>query len=112
NTATLTNATVADGIGLGTIVDDDDLAQLSIDDVTTDPEGDSGTTNAEFTVSLDTASGKTITVEVATNAGTAAAGDDYVGHTQTLTFDPGETSKTFTVEVNGDLLDEFTENYT
>jgi hypothetical protein len=39
----------------------------------------------------------------------AAAGEDYVATSGTLTFDPGETVKTFTVEVLGDTTPEYDE---
>ncbi len=42
--------------------------------------------------------------------GTLAAFGDYDSAAGSLTFAPGETSKTVTVKVNGDLLDEFDEN--
>ena len=40
-------------------------------------EGDTGTINANFTVSLSAASGKTITIDYATADGTATAPADY-----------------------------------
>ena len=43
-----TNATIADGQGLGTITDDDPMPALSIGDVTV-IEGDAGTVDATFT---------------------------------------------------------------
>ena len=46
-----TNATIADGIGLGTILDDDAPPALSVNDVTV-TEGDAGTVDAVFTVTL------------------------------------------------------------
>ena len=52
-----TNATLADGQGVGTITDDDATPTLSIDDVTK-LEGDTGSANATFTVSLSAPSGQ------------------------------------------------------
>ena len=66
-------------------------------------EGDAGTINAVFTVSLSQASGKPITVVYTTNPNTATAGVDYQGITSTLTFFPGESNKPIQVAVNGDL---------
>ncbi|MBI2927593.1 MAG: HYR domain-containing protein, partial [Verrucomicrobia bacterium] len=75
---------------------------LSIDDVTVS-EGNAGTVNAVFTVTLSPASSYTVTVDYATADGTATLADsDYVAAADTLTFAPGETSKTITVVVNGD----------
>ena len=65
-------------------------------------EGNSGTTPAVFTVSLSSASAQTITVNYATADGSAQAGRDYQAATGSLTFNPGETTKTVTVLVNGD----------
>ena len=59
-----TNATLADGQALGTIVNDD-FPALSIGDVTV-TEGNSGTTTATFTVTLSAASASTVTVDYAT----------------------------------------------
>ena len=75
-------------------------------------EGDAGSTDATLTVSLSAASGKTVTVDYATLAGTATAGDDYTAGSGTLTFSPGDTSKTVTVPVLGDTTDEIDEALT
>jgi hypothetical protein len=65
------------------------------------PEGDSGTTNANFQVSLSTASDSTVTVDWDTSNGTADS-SDYAEDSGTLTFQPGQTSKTVSVAVYGD----------
>jgi PKD repeat protein len=69
-------------------------------------EGDDGTTALTFTVRLSNASAAPVTVTYATVDGTAAAGDDYAATSGTLTFAPGQTSRTVTVDVTGDLIDE------
>ncbi len=51
-----------------------------------------------FTVTLDRPSTGTVTLNYATANGTATAGSDYVAGSGTLTFAPGETSKTIHVE--------------
>src|SRR5207302_191321 len=95
-----------------TILDDDPLPSLSINNVSV-TEGNSGTTNANFTVTLSAASGRTVTVNYATADGTATAPSDYVAvPTTTLTFSPGQTTKTITVPVNGDMVDESDEAFT
>jgi hypothetical protein len=104
------NATILDGQGIGTIVDDDGVPSLSIGDVTTG-EGNSGTLNATFTVSLSPASEQTVSVGYATGDGSAQAPDDYVTTGGNVVFSPGQTTKTVTVQVKGDLLDEINENY-
>ncbi|CCI04718.1 beta strand repeat-containing protein [Microcystis aeruginosa] len=84
---------------------------LTINDVTV-TEGNSGTTNAVFTVSLSSAASTVVTVNYATANGTATAGTDYTAiPTTTLTFNPGETSKTITVAVNGDNQVELNETF-
>jgi chitinase len=75
-------------------------------------EGNSGTKNAVFAVSLSAASTSTVTVSYATANGTAAAPGDYAAKTGTLTFTPGQTAKTVTVLVNGDTAVEPDEVFT
>ena len=53
----------------------------------------------------------TVTVNWATANDTATAPADYTADTGTLTFTPGDTTKTITVAVQGDLLDEINERY-
>jgi|GEM_PF-1082115 len=71
---------------------------LSVDDPSV-TEGDAGTSNLSFTVTLAPASAQTVTVDYATSNGTATAGSDYTATTGTLTFTPGQTSRTVTVTV-------------
>jgi len=75
-------------------------------------EGNSGTTNAVFTVSLSRAAASPVTVKWATNNGTATAGSDYTSGIGTLTFAPGVTSQTFSVAVAGDTATEPDETFT
>jgi probable HAF family extracellular repeat protein len=74
-------------------------------------EGKSGTTAATFTVSLSEATTNTILVNFITQNGTAIAGNDYIFTNGTLTFNPGETSKTITVAVKGDRSREADETF-
>jgi hypothetical protein len=110
NLSSPTNANIADGQGLGTISNDDPLPTLSIGDVTL-AEGDSGTTDAGFVVTLSAASGQTVTVNFATANGTATAGSDYVATNGVVNFAPGVTNQTLTVRVNGDLIGETNETF-
>jgi hypothetical protein len=87
------------------------LPTLSINSVSA-PEGNTGTTNAAFTVALSSASAQTVTVAYATGNGTAAAPGDYSSTSGTLTFPPGTTSQTINVPVVGDVLDEANETFT
>ena len=61
---------------------------LSIAD-TTVAEGNTGTSNATFSVTLSKSSTTPVTVNYSTSNGTATAGADYTATTGTLTFDPG-----------------------
>src|SRR5262245_15963232 len=102
------NAAIVDAQGVGTVLDDE--PRVSINDVTT-KEGNSGLTAFAFTVSLSVAYDVPVTVDYATADGTATAGSDYQAASETLTFAPGETSKTITVLVNGDRVAEPNETF-
>ena len=105
------NATITDAEGAGTITDDDAPPSLSVSDVSV-TEGNGSAVSAVFTVSLSSASGKTVNVDHATADGTATAPADYAAGTGSLTFTPGQTNKTVTVIVAGDSLDEIDETFT
>ena len=72
------------------------LPTLSISDAVPVTEGNTGTTTtATLTVTLSVSSTDTVTVQYATQDITATGGSDYVAiPLTTLTFDPGQTSKT------------------
>ena len=93
---------VVDGEAEGAIVDDD-TAAISIDDVTVE-EGDSGTTDAVFTVSLATEADREIRVSYVTVEDSATEGEDYLAVAGELAFAAGETEATVAVPVVGDLL--------
>ena len=73
------NATIDDAQGVATIIDDDGDPSLTINDVSV-TEGNSGTVDATFTVTLAPVSGRTVTVDYATADGTASAPDDHCVH--------------------------------
>jgi hypothetical protein len=75
-------------------------------------EGNTGTTQATFTVTLSAASTERITVAYSTAEDTATAGSDYQAASGTVIFAPGETSKTVTVLVKGDRVGEANETFT
>ncbi len=74
-------------------------------------EGNSGTATATFAVGLSQASAAPVTVRYATSDQTASAGSDYTAASGTLTFAPGETSKTVSVAVLGDIQAESDEAF-
>jgi autotransporter-associated beta strand protein len=87
------------------------LPQLSIAGVTR-AEGNSGTTDFEFVVTLSHPSNQEVTVAYTTQDGTATVDDnDYQFTTGTLTFEPGQMQKTIVVPVNGDLKVEDDETF-
>jgi cellulase/cellobiase CelA1 len=69
-----------------------------------------GVTNAVFTVTLSAASSEAVTVAYRSMAGTADA-SDFTPFSGTLTFAPGETSKTVAVKVAGDARQEANETF-
>ena len=76
------------------------------------PEGDPYTAKPlPFTVSLAVPQNNTATVRWATADGTAVAGQDYEPASGTITFAPGETVKTITVNVIGDYDREADEDF-
>ena len=83
---------------------------ISINDIVI-TEGNSGTTNATFTVSLSEVSDKIVTVNYSTTNNTALNGDDYNLSANTLTFNPGITSQSIIVQVLGDIIDEGDETF-
>lgn len=102
--------TVAD-VNFGNLSDEQVIIpDISIDDVTL-IEGDSGTTNAVFTVSLSEASNVKVTVEYATADNSALAGDDYTQTSGILNFNPGQISKQIQVPIAGDVLFEPDESF-
>jgi hypothetical protein len=110
NLSVPTNAAITTAQGVGTIVDNDPLPTLSINNVSL-TEGNSGTSTATFTVTMSAASGQTVSVAFATADGTATAGSDYVAKSGTLTFAPGSVSQSIAVTVNGDTALEPNETF-
>ena len=116
NLSSPTNAVVSDASGLGTIKDDgtgsggtdDDRPSLAINDVVVNE----GAGTATFTVTLTGATTQSTTVAFATQDGTALAGSDYTAVSGTLTFAPGETTKTITVPILNDAVYEGPETFT
>ncbi|MCI0345724.1 MAG: S8 family serine peptidase, partial [Chloroflexi bacterium] len=106
NLSAPTNATLGDGQGVGTILDNDPAPQLAIGDASV-LEG----APAAFSVTLTPASGRVVTVAYTTSNGTAVAGSDYAAAAGSLSFAPGETSKTITIATTGDTAVEPDESF-
>ena len=86
----------------------------SINDVRVE-EGNEGTTNAEFTVTLldtnDQPTTREVVIPFTTANSTARDDSDYTAANGTLTFAPGESTKTITVPVSGDTDFETNETF-
>lgn len=102
-------ASLGDATGQVTITDDDNPT-VSISDESV-AEGDTGTSEASFLVTLSAPTSKTVTVNYATGNGTATAGSDYAATNGTLTFSPGELTETIDVPVTGDNAEEADETF-
>jgi uncharacterized repeat protein (TIGR03806 family) len=115
-TFTLALSNPTGGITLGTAtatgtILNDDVPVIGVSDASV-VEGNSGTRNLTFTVSLNAAGLSDVTVSYSTSDGTATVANlDYLSASGTLTFAPGETSKTVSVTVNGDTDIEPDENF-
>lgn len=104
------NASINDGQGIGTILDDDSPG-LSVGNATV-VEGNTGTVYATFAVTLSPTSTQTVTVRYATASGTATSGSDFTSTTGTLTFYAGQSTAYVNVPVTGDLNYETDETFT
>jgi probable HAF family extracellular repeat protein len=93
------NAVLADSQMTATIVDDE--PRVWINGVSKN-EGNNGTTSFVFTVTLSVASAAPVSVNFATADSSARAPADYEARSGALDFAPGTTSRTITVNVNGD----------
>ena len=82
---------------------------LSVADAEATEEGDA---TLDFAVTLDPAADAAVTVDYATSDGTATAGADYTAASGTLTFQPGDTSKTVSVAIADDAEDDGGETLT
>jgi CubicO group peptidase (beta-lactamase class C family) len=74
-------------------------------------EGDHGSTQAVFNLTLPATNAQTLTLNYATLDGTATAGSDYTAVNGSVTFLPGELTKSISVPVLGDVLAEPTESF-
>ncbi|HEV7863001.1 MAG TPA: Calx-beta domain-containing protein [Acidimicrobiia bacterium] len=104
-----TSAAIADPVGRA-LITNDDLSQLDIADANI-VEGDSGTANLAFTVTLSPPSTSPVTVSFASRDTTAAAGQDYGAVSGGLTFNPGDTTRTVVAPVSGDTTDSLNETF-
>ena len=100
------NATLSDPDATGTIQDDDGEATLAVSDATAS-EADGV---LAFTVTLGGTTSLPVSVDYATVEDTATETVDYADASGTLTFSPGQKTKTVEVAIVDDLLDEPSEH--
>jgi hypothetical protein len=74
-------------------------------------EGNSGTSQMNFTVTLSAPSTQTVSVNYQTKDVTAVAVADYIAAAGTLIFAPGEIIKTIPITINGDASQESNETF-
>ena len=99
------------GLGVFIILDDDPTPVITAGTFVANPEGDDGPTIWELPVTLSNPSAVPVTVDwttldVPTNPAVAHPGSDYTGGSGTVTFAPGETTKTVSIAILGDTVDE------
>lgn len=103
---------IADGVGIGVIQDASPQPSILVNDASV-TEGEPGeTTPLTFTVTLNSPSGRQVSVGYLLEDGAATAGDDYTAASGSLTFAPGQTSQDLSVTILGDNLQEGTETFT
>lgn len=103
-------ATIGRSTATMTIVDSNAASgtpAIRIGNVTVDEEGGF----ARFEILMDRPSVTSVSVNFQTVNGTAVAGSDYTGITGALTFHPGETARTVTVPITGDMVAEGAEAF-
>lgn len=104
------NAVLNQSLATGTIQTDDPIVRLSIDG-TSILEGDGDPNEVTFSLYLDVAPVNMVTVDFSTEDGSAIAGEDYTGQSGQLSFAPGVTEATISVQVLGDTISEVDENF-
>jgi uncharacterized repeat protein (TIGR01451 family) len=101
---------IVDNQGVGTILNDDGLPNITINDVTL-AEGNSLTTSFDFTLSLSASSSFPVTVNYSTADATSVSPGDFQPASGVVTFAPGQTTKAVSVLVNGDNTTEPNETF-
>jgi hypothetical protein len=105
NLSSPSGGTIIDGVGLGTIIDNDGPV-ISVNSVSATEAG-----SMTFTISLDQASPQSVSVNYETSSVTATSGVDFTAVDDEVTFEPGERFKYITVQTTHDTLDENDETF-
>jgi len=103
---------ITDTQGIGTILDNDTPPSISIADSEV-LEGNAGTSQITFTLTLSNRSEKNISVQYQSSVGgpAPAQANDFQPAIGTVTFAPGEMSRQITLLVNGDTAIEPNETF-
>src|SRR5262249_52452092 len=109
NLSSPVNAMILRDQSLGTIIDDE--PRISISDVARAEGQRAHPTLFPFTVTLPAAYDQAVTLSCRPPDVTANSGEDYTAKTGTLTFNPGETTKTIAISVIGDSKKEADETF-
>ncbi|HEX8633183.1 MAG TPA: Calx-beta domain-containing protein [Pyrinomonadaceae bacterium] len=110
--STPANAAIQEGVGIGTILDNDAPPTVFLSDVSI-TEGNTAATPKTFGfhVSLSSASAKTIAVPYQTAPGTATAASDYQHAAGSLKISPGFAGQTINIGIIGDAVYEPDETF-
>ena len=104
------NATIVDASALGTIYDNDAPSGTPVVTIN-DFIVDEASKEATFVIALDRPSTSVVSMNYATQNGTAVAGTDFVAKNGSLSFAPGETVKTVKVTLTNDAAFEASEAF-
>jgi hypothetical protein len=107
NLNTPVSLTINDGLGLGTILDDDNPGKVAFAFAAYSVA--EGSPNATVTLNRTNGAAGAVAVNYATSNGTATAGGDYTSTSGTLIFNDGQTTASFTVPVIQDVTGEANE---
>ena len=110
NTNSQTGVTVADALGLGTILDNDPVT-ITLTGLTV-TEGDSGSAPSNFTATMSGTAQSDVLLAFTTTNGTATATDFTAQTAAAYTITAGTTSVSIPVAVLGDLIAEPQEQFT
>jgi hypothetical protein len=108
NLSSPVNGSIADAQGVGTIFDNEGPPAF----VATNVSASEASGTLSFAVLLTNADASSVSVDYATADGAALVGSDYTATSGTLTFTPGQVSKTVPVTIIDDSLAEDDETFT
>ncbi|MEJ7849441.1 MAG: FG-GAP-like repeat-containing protein [Pyrinomonadaceae bacterium] len=111
NISAAINSVVVDGVGQGTITNDDPVPTLSTFTPVSVLEGNTGQTTRNVQFQLSNPSYLPVTLNVVTSDGTATGSLDYNPLNTSIVIPPGSQGASTTVQIIGDRLDEPNETF-